>query len=94
VIGRSNIVGQAAGPNLLPGRGMRPVTVARISKTQDFAGRLAAALNLLFAGGRTARGWCAAIGSKPGRETVIDVGIKPVCRVRGGKSHIVGDVAF
>jgi methylenetetrahydrofolate dehydrogenase (NADP+)/methenyltetrahydrofolate cyclohydrolase len=87
VIGRSNIVGKPVAQLLLAENAT--VTIAH-SKTRDLPGLCARADVLVAAIGRpemVRRDWI-----KPGA-TVIDVGINRVPG-EGGKSRIVGDVAF
>jgi methylenetetrahydrofolate dehydrogenase (NADP+)/methenyltetrahydrofolate cyclohydrolase len=87
VIGRSNIVGKPLAQLLLAENAT--VTVAH-SKTRDLPAVCRRADVLFAAVGRAEmvrRDWI-----KPGA-TVIDVGINRV-RQEGGKSRIVGDVAF
>jgi methylenetetrahydrofolate dehydrogenase (NADP+)/methenyltetrahydrofolate cyclohydrolase len=87
VIGRSNIVGKPVAQMLLIENAT--VTIAH-SKTRDLAAVCRRADVLIAAIGKPeiVRGdWI-----KPGA-TVIDVGINRVAG-EGGKTHIVGDVAF
>jgi methylenetetrahydrofolate dehydrogenase (NADP+)/methenyltetrahydrofolate cyclohydrolase len=87
IIGRSNIVGKPLGQLLLAENAT--VTIAH-SKTQDLSSVCRRADLLIAAMGRPemVRGdWI-----KPGA-TVIDVGINRIPR-DGGKSRIVGDVAY
>ena len=90
VIGRSNIVGKPLAQLLLDENAT--VTVAH-SKTRRPSGGMPARRSRVR-GGRPCRRWCGKDWIKPGA-TVIDVGINRVpVPGEGGKSRLVGDVAF